>query len=76
MIGHPVALLDWRSTPINDTSTLQVTVSGLFIRAEVLHAELQPTELDNVSPLESVVVQDGIRLLRCFDGLLGLGRLL
>ena len=76
LIISTVALLDGRSAPINDTSTLQITVSRLFVRAEVLDTELQTTKLDNVTPLESMVIQNGICLLRCFVRLLGLGRLL
>ena len=76
LLVSTVALLDRRSAPIDDTSTLQVTVGRLLIRAEVFDTELQPTKLDNVPPLESMVIQDGIRLLCCFVLLLGLGRLL
>ena len=76
LLVSTVALLNWRSAPIDDTSTLQVTVGRLLIRAEVFDTELQPTKLDNIPPLESMVIQDGIRLLCCFVLLLGLGRLL
>ena len=55
--GDSIALLDWRCTPIDYTSSFQVTVCWLLISSEVFHTEFQPAQFDNVASLEAEIVQ-------------------
>lgn len=55
--GDSIALLDWRCTPIDYTSSFQVTVCRLLISSEVFHTEFQPAQFDNVTSLEAEIVQ-------------------
>ena len=56
-------MFDGAGTSVNDSFPLEVAVRGRRIRPEVLHAEFQTAELDDVALLEAVVVEDRIRLL-------------
>ena len=57
-----VPLLHRGSTSVDEPSAFQITVSRLSFRSEVLHTELEPTKLDYVASLKSVIVQN--RVLR------------
>ena len=59
-----VPLLDRTGTAIDETTSFQITVGRLGVRAEVLNTEFQPAQLNYVASLEPMIVQNRV-LGRC-----------
>jgi len=53
-----VALFDGASASVDDTFPLEVTVSRLCIRPEVLYTELEAAKLYDIALLQTIVMQN------------------